>query len=258
MRTPGRTIPAPDQKSVDFSLPARRRLKSKPKRHKERELTVTRKQCSTCRVFYRTRTPIEMLSVFSRDNTNAKNGLQPQCKACRAAWESDGIFSRTRALIHKDSIATPDVLRAWESREGGLQAELMRIWKECGGVCRWCGGDPRTWAGGGHCLDRVDNRKPHYPWNVTIACWPCNCSRGSKNHSTFTIEAEGRLREYAIHPSNPESGRGRVQWDVIDERWKRRSPIDLTAFVDPDQSDVRHDSELPLFAFMKHETEGRP
>lgn len=256
VRRPGLKIQAADRRSVDFSLPARRQLRSKPRRHPERELTVLRKQCSTCRLFYRTRTPAEMLMVFSRDNTNKTDGLQPQCKACRAAWESGGIFSRTRALIHKESLVTPDVLKEWESRPGGLSGELERIWKTCRGECYWCGGDPRTWANGGHCLDRVDNKKPHYPWNVRIACWPCNASRGSKNHDAFAIEAKGRLIAFAIDPGRPETGRGRVQWDLIDERWRRKPPVDLSAFIDPDQTCVRLDSDLPLFACMRLDAKG--
>lgn len=228
--------PGLDHKSVEIKpLPTRRKSKNKPKKHPLMTLTVTRKRCSTCSTWFRAETPEGLLGAFSRDNTNVTDGLQPQCKNCRRHWERGGIFSRTRAMIESEGGA---VLAAWERCRGGLEAELRRIWDACDGVCFWCGCDPREWAAGGHCLDRRNNDHDHYPWNVVICCWPDNRTKGTKTPEAYTAEAEGRLRKWALRKDDPASGRGRVQWDHDDRhRWKRIRPLDLSSYVDPDQSD---------------------
>lgn len=112
---------------------------------------------------------------------------------------------------------------AWSQCDGGVDGELERLWRNCAGLCWWCGGSLKKWQAAGHCLDRITSKRDHTPDNVQLACWPCNALKLSMGAETWGEWIEMKVKRY---------GRGKVPFDDIDgKRFRLAKPIDLSRFL---------------------------
>jgi hypothetical protein len=121
---------------------------------------------------------------FARfDTATSQQICSEECRAVRLSERQSSIkakFQNLERVLESEKVFWRDdrLIRSPKFYAGLLD------WQEC----VWCGG---PLSGSGHNLDRIDNSKPHYSWNVTVACGDCNRTRGD----IFTFEEFTLLRD---------------------------------------------------------------